>query len=1113
MAKALKTVAMVVAAVALVATGVGIALGGLAAAGSAAAATAGSFLTISAATWMTIGTVAGLAAGIMSMGAGLLAPKPSFSGGGNPQQFQTNPQAGLPYAIGRTALSGTKVRGVTSRSYNTSQFDDILHFVVLLAACGQIGGIEQFTADQEVVTFDWTSSQPYGNIGTGQANGGFNNYMSQRVSLGKPGDSSQKVGLVGQDIPGWSDDHKLGGMAFATWQLRYDSNGGYYSGGVPTPRWVGTWARVYDPRLDSTYPGGSGPCRVLDETTYVDSSNPYLHALTWTIGRFQNGKKTQGIGAPLRMIRIADFVEGANVADANGWRIGGVVYSTDAKWGVLKSMLQAGGGVPTQTAAMIGCRVNKPRVSIQTITSADLLDSLAIPSTKSRRDRINTIRPRYRSESNDWEVVTGSAISVPAYIAADGAERSKELDLPLVQQEVGQGSFNGAQQAGELAMYEIVNAREAGPITFITGPKFIGLRNGDCITLHVPEEGLSNQKVLLTSDPVFDPATGKFRFTCETETDAKHAFALGASSTPPPAWSPTPPDTIPPKPEAADWTLSTAVGTDGLPYLQVHGLAATTLWRSVLVSYRKVGSASWTFWGEITDRTSQRAAITGIDGAANYEVQIAYTGPLATGNEWLNLGNVVTAVSSISTARAQADAAAAAANAAAGNASVALGQIGAIVADNILDRSEKPAVVAQWQAISDEQGVLDARAVAFGITTERSTYDSAISALAAYLNSLSPAWSDYSQDSAIVRATFNGRFTDVYYARQLLLDRVAAVAKARADQGVANAATAQDAANAAQLTASGAQGAAAAAASNAAAALGQIGTIVADGILDRSEKPAVVAQWQAIYDEQGILDARAAAFGITSQRTTYDNAIAALATYLNSLTPAWYDYGQDTGIVRSTFNGRFTDVYYARQALADAIAYVAAQRANWSDVGGSGKPQDNATVGSPSGTNVGGKPADDVASTVKAGGGVAPNNVDTAAIQDNAVSTGVTYFNKSHVSTYPTSGNANDTVFAQVTITTSGKSVSINLSAWIGASYGAGQTSYVVIYRDGVGGNLSSPFYVIDVYTSQINGAFTYFFTDTACPAGTHTYYFTFQGAYAFSDIYNRMAEVRESKK
>lgn len=624
--KALKTVGMVVAAVALVATGVGIAAGG------AAAAAAGS---ATAATAMSIASYAGLASMAISVGSALFAPKPNFQGGGDPQRFQTNPQSGLPYCIGRTAMSGLRIHADTGRTPGYTKDDDILGFAVLLSAGGQIQQIEQFTADSEVVAFD----------GGGQAVGRYASWMGQKISTGTVGAAALALSLNGCAMPGWTSAHKLSGMTHALWMVRHDSKGNYYSAGVPEPRWVGKWVRVYDPRLDSTYPGGSGSCRALDEATYVWSRNPALHALTWALGRWQNGKRTVGIGAPVSTIRVADFVEAANVADANGWGCGGVEWSTDSKWQALKRMLQAGGAVPTKTGAMIGCRVFTPRVSVATITRAHLLDGLSYEATRPRRDRINSIIPRYRSEEHEWEIVSGAPVTVAAYVTADGGLRRKELDLPLVQNEVGQG-YDGAAQAGSLAAYEIVNAREAGPIRFTTGPQWLGLKCGDCITFDVPEEGFSAAKLLIVEPPQFDPATGKISFVADTETDSKHAFALGQSSAPPPAFALSPPDLAPATPASGLWSLTAWTGADGLPLLRVAAATHAAEWESVQIEYRKVGAADWLSGGLHRDNGAVSVEIGGVDGSAAYEARVAHRGAGGV-SAWRALGSVTTPANGI----------------------------------------------------------------------------------------------------------------------------------------------------------------------------------------------------------------------------------------------------------------------------------------------------------------------------------------------------------------------------------------------------------------------------------------------------------------------------------
>jgi hypothetical protein len=129
---------------------------------------------------------------------------------------------------------------------------------------------------------------------------------------------------------------------------------------------------------------------------------------------------------------------------------------------------------------------------------------------------------------------------------------------------------------------------------------------------------------------------------------------------------------------------------------------------------------------------------------------------------------------------------------------------------------------------------------------------------------------------------------------------------------------------------------------DATAALNDLARIGSDGWLNAgSEKREVVQDWQAIVNEQGPLDAQADAAGVS--RTTFDNARMALSVYLNGLSPAWNDTTQDTAIVATTWNGKWTDYFYAKIALLNAISASAAKTSTWNGVTGPGKPADNAT--------------------------------------------------------------------------------------------------------------------------------------------------------------------------
>lgn len=439
--------------------------------------------------------------------------------------FTGDPWSPIPYAIGRTATAGKIVKVGNSGIVITGDPTDhdkpnyYLHYHTVLST-GPIDSFEQFYAERVVTNFDSDgscTSAPYATF----------MWMAKQIGSQPQTAMTQPIGSLDNSgaYPGWTSAHKLNGLAAYWWILAAEPDP--YSTGQPGPLWVGKWVMAYDPRLDSTQTGigGSGAQRIGDETTWTWSDNPHLHALTYAIGRYQQGKRIIGVGCPPANLDIAAYANAANVADANAWKAGGVVTSADDKWNVLQQMHQAGGGKPLQLRASLSCYVQAPRVSIATITGADVVGTSTAPRTRTRRERLNQIIPTYRSEAHDWQQVAAEPILVAAYQTLDRGElRSREVVYPLVQ---------GVNQAAQLARYDIENSREIGPITLQVRPYLIGIRPGDCVTLDIPELALVSQKCVLTNR-IHVPETGALTWTLFGETDAKHTAALAQTGVAPP---------------------------------------------------------------------------------------------------------------------------------------------------------------------------------------------------------------------------------------------------------------------------------------------------------------------------------------------------------------------------------------------------------------------------------------------------------------------------------------------------------------------------------------------------------------------------------------------------
>lgn len=493
MSKTLRTVAMVAGAVALVATGVG----AIAGAGTiiAGIGTAGS-----------IASYASMAATVASLGSQLTAKKPAAKGSVTDVVIQVDPPQ--PYMMGRTYSSGVIRHEVGYGGEVNDVKNPYLAKVIVYSGAGPIQTIESRQFDYQPIDF---------------GAGWYFGYVGAPGQLGEcPESGALTPPFAG--MPEWGAEYKLSGQAAVLWNFHFDKKGKKFASGIPPFGIIAQGVRVYDPRFDSTYPGGSGSQRINNEATWAWSENPALHALAYAYGRYQNGKKVFGIGLPSWGIDIPTFVTWANVCDINDWKVGGTIYEPGDKWDNMKDIMAAGGADPVFAQGKLSLRLRAPVVALETVTENDIADEdISATAMQSYRDRLNGVVPKFRSEAHNWQFVSVETVTVPEYVTLDGEEKIQERQYNLVQQ---------AEQAAQLAAYELVDGREMGPITLTLKPQWRRYKPGECLHLYLPSAEIDHDVIILKRE--LDPINLTVKMTFITETAGKHAFALGQTATPPP---------------------------------------------------------------------------------------------------------------------------------------------------------------------------------------------------------------------------------------------------------------------------------------------------------------------------------------------------------------------------------------------------------------------------------------------------------------------------------------------------------------------------------------------------------------------------------------------------
>ncbi|MAY20321.1 MAG: hypothetical protein CL955_06855 [Erythrobacteraceae bacterium] len=500
-------VATVVAGAALIGTGIGAALGGtmvLSGVGSAA----------------SIASVAGAVAAVSGAVAQVTAKKPSAEGA--VIGFLTGANQPLPYLIGEAYTEGVEIY----RNGYGGEVNDVKNpyaFIPrVLSCCGPIESMGTTLVNYETTSFT-------GALGTVQeASGYYEEYLYHDQQLGARPESDALASPSGWGTPGkWGSDYKLSGFAAVGWSLIWSKKGKRFGGGqIPPLGKVPQGVKVYDPRLDSTYPGGSGTQRIDDETTWAYSTNPALHALAYSYGRLMNGKPIFGVRLfDADAIDLAAVVAWANVCDANSWGANGTIYEPGDKWNNLKKICEAGAAQPVP-GSTLGFDYQAPRTSLYTVTLDDLAGPVSASLGRGWKARHNVLVPRYRSAAHQWGYVQADRVEVSAWITADGEEKIDERQFDLV---------TDVDQVTELATYDLYQRREAGPIVLPCKPHMREFHPGHCLTLAAELGAHPDGEVdVVIRRRAPDANTGVIRFICELETPAKHTAALGLTGGAPP---------------------------------------------------------------------------------------------------------------------------------------------------------------------------------------------------------------------------------------------------------------------------------------------------------------------------------------------------------------------------------------------------------------------------------------------------------------------------------------------------------------------------------------------------------------------------------------------------
>jgi hypothetical protein len=393
----------------------------------------------------------------------LLAPKaPSYSDASLSQRSQMvrSPIAARNVIYGRCRASGTVVYMSTTGTKN-----EWLHIVVAIAG-HEIEEIEEVYFNDDLVPL--VSNTP-----TGFYNG------VARVNK-HLGDANQTVDTDLRNETStltdgkWTDNHRLRGIAYLYVRLTWDTE--KFPSGIPNISAVIKGKKVYDPRTTTTVYSANAALCLRDYLT--DSA--------------------VGMGLSSSEVDDTAITAAANICDEqvqvlplspatyeNQYEANGVIATSASPDENIGKLLSAMGGLIAYSGGKIVPYAGGYRIPTVTLTEKHFVGPLNIQTRTSARDRVNSVKGVYVSESNNWQVSDFPTISSATYVTNDNNTRYyRDVVLPFT---------TSSSCAQRLAVIELRRAREEITFTARFRLEAMQVRAGDTVMITNAKLGWSSK--------------------------------------------------------------------------------------------------------------------------------------------------------------------------------------------------------------------------------------------------------------------------------------------------------------------------------------------------------------------------------------------------------------------------------------------------------------------------------------------------------------------------------------------------------------------------------------------------------------------------------------------
>ncbi len=221
----------------------------------------------------------------------------------------------------------------------------------------------------------------------------------------------------------WDSSHEGKGVAYIA--IKFGNYEEWTS--IPNVSVIMEGAKVYDPRKDSTVPGGTGTHRFSDQTTWEYSTNPALIALHYLTSDF-------GFDEDISRVDLPAVMASANVCDQleeippggvfqKRYECNIVLSTANSRKSNMKKILQTMRGSLVYVGGKWRVLAGAGGAAEFTITEDDILDDLTYSSNISGDSHYNYVSGNYIDPNKDYDDVAYPPARSATFEARDGGRR------------------------------------------------------------------------------------------------------------------------------------------------------------------------------------------------------------------------------------------------------------------------------------------------------------------------------------------------------------------------------------------------------------------------------------------------------------------------------------------------------------------------------------------------------------------------------------------------------------------------------------------------------------------------------------------------------------------